>query len=93
MFVGSIYTSEGIDSWASVEIIERVLSRTETRVRDRDGEQVTITSYFYTLLCAVDGQTPREDVVEICEDDFQSEIISGTYSFHRRATAAYFRGR
>ena len=81
MFIGSRYTltnpDRSIIGYESIVVKERVLSRTEERVRFIDpGEaSVTVTAYCYTLMCLVnDG-----DSAEISEDEFQEEIMSGYY--------------
>jgi len=78
MFIGSRYSlcdQEGQSSlgYQDITIKERVLSRTETRSKSASAN---ITSYHYTLLCLVDG-----DSSEIMEDQLQDEIISGYYAF------------
>ena len=81
MFIGSIYTLNNPEltdlGYTRIEIKDRVLSRTEERVRFIDpGEaSVTVTSYCYTLMCLVDGGSSAE----INEDEFQEEIMSGYY--------------
>ena len=77
MFIGSSYTLTNPDrsmiGYKRIVIKDRVLSRTEERVR---GEaSVTVTAYYYTLMCLVDGG----DSAEIDEDEFQEEIMSGYY--------------
>ena len=81
MFIGSIYTLNNPEltdlGYTRIEIKDRVLSRTEERVRFIDpGEaSVTVTAYCYTLMCLVDGGSSAE----INEDEFQEEIMSGYY--------------
>jgi|TARA_R110001599_G_scaffold345234_1_gene569400 hypothetical protein len=60
--------------YAHIRIKERVLSRTETR---QMGDGVAVTSYYYTLICLVDGW---DSSAEISEDELQSEIIAGYYN-------------
>jgi len=64
------YTNLG---YAHIRIKERVLSRTETRQMDDRA----VTSYYYTLICLVDGW---DSSAEISEDELQSEIIAGYYN-------------
>jgi len=84
MFIGSTYvrrhlkddyTDPTMLGYSNIRIMDRVLSRTETRDRDDDGKAVSVTLYYYTLMCLVDGC----DAAEIMEDDLSSEIISGYY--------------
>lgn len=84
MFIGSTYvrrhlkddyTDPTMLGYSNIRIMDRVLSRTETRDRDDDGKAVSVTVYYYTLMCLVDGC----DAAEIMEDDLSSEIISGYY--------------
>jgi|TARA_R110000824_G_scaffold390480_2_gene586943 hypothetical protein len=81
MFIGSIYTLNNPEltdlGYTRIEIKDRVLSRTEERVRFIDPGQasVAVTAYYYTLLCLAD----RRDTAEIDEELFQSEVISGYY--------------
>ena len=80
MFIGSRYSlcdQEGRSSlgYGDITIKERVLSRTETRSKSASAN---ITSYYYTLLCVVDG----DDFSEIMEDQLQDEIIAGYYQFY-----------
>jgi len=81
MFINSSYIkcddrNMSILGFDRIQIRGRVLSRTETRDRkDEEGRTVTVTTYFYTLNCVVDGF----DTAEIDEDDLQTEIISGVY--------------
>ena len=79
MFIGSCYSltasakGRTILGYPHLTIMERVLSRTETR----STTAVKTTSYYYTLLCKVGGDS--YDSAEIDEDELQSEIISGYY--------------
>ena len=57
--------------YSYIRIKERVLSHTETRQRG----DCAVTSYYYTLMCLVDGMGSAE----ISEDELQSEIIAGYY--------------
>ena len=81
MFINSNYVkcddrNISILGWDRIQIMERVLSRTETRNReDEEGRAVVVTAYFYILNCLVDGS----ETAEIDEDDLQAEIISGIY--------------
>jgi len=59
--------------YAHIRIMERVLSRTETRQMDDRA----VTTYHYTLICLVDGW---DSSAEISEDELQSEIIAGYYN-------------
>tara|TARA_R110000803_G_C11837731_1_gene304174 strand:+ start:274 stop:561 length:288 start_codon:yes stop_codon:yes gene_type:complete len=87
MFIGSCYaltaSAEGqtILGYPHLTIMERVLSRTKTRhTKEVDQVKVTAvetTSYYYTLLCKVGGDS--YDSAEIDEDELQSEIVSGYY--------------
>jgi hypothetical protein len=84
MFIGSTYVRRDLKEkytdptmlgYSRIKIMDRVLSRTETRTRHDDGKAVSVTVYYYTLMCLVD----RWDPAEIMEDDLSSEIISGYY--------------
>ena len=83
MFIGSRYTLTNPDrsmiGYESIVVKERVLSRTEERVRFIDpGEaSVTVTSYCYTSMCLVNGG----DSAEIDEEEFHCEVIGGLYEF------------
>ena len=84
MFIGSEYQlcdQEGRSmlGYKRIVIKDRVLARTEERVRFIDpGEaSVTVTSYCYTLMCLVNGG----DSAEIDEEEFHCEVIGGLYEF------------
>ena len=88
MFIGSTYvrrdlkedyTDPSMIGYSRIKIMDRVLSRTETRDRDDDGKAVSVTLYYYTLMCLVYGS----DAAEIMEEDLSSEIISGYYVLER----------
>ena len=95
MFIGSTYvrrdlkedyTDPSMIGYSRIKIMDRVLSRTETRTRHDDGKAVSVTVYYYTLMCLVDRWDSAEmclvygcDSAEIMEDDLSSEIISGYY--------------
>jgi hypothetical protein len=80
MFIGSEYRlADRLDAescttlgYKTIVIKERVLSRTERRLR-ADGFEVT--AYCYTLLCLVDGN----DFCDLLEEQLQDEVISGYY--------------
>jgi hypothetical protein len=81
MFIGSEYRlcdrldaeSRTLLGYKTIVIKERVLSRTETRLKSAYMGEVT--SYHYTLLCLVDGG----DSAELDEGQLQDEVISGYY--------------
>ena len=79
MFIGSCYAlaasakGQTILGYPHLQIMERVLSRTETR----STTAVKTTSYYYTLLCTVGGE--GYDSAEIDEDELHSEIVAGYY--------------
>ena len=84
MFIGSTYKlveahkNETMLGFSSIKIMDRVLSRTETRDRvshDENRRKVTVTAYFYTLVCLVN----KRDSAEISEEALMSEFISGYY--------------
>ena len=88
MFIGSEYQlcdQEGRSmlGYKRIVIRDRVLSRTEERVlftKPDDppgGGTKTVTSYFHTLMCLVDGG----DSAEIDEEEFHCEVIGGLYEF------------
>jgi len=90
MFIGSEYRlcdrldaeSRTLLGYETIVIKERVLSRTETRLKsaynDKEAQKadgVEITSYHYTLLCLVNGNESSE----LDEGQLQDEVISGYY--------------
>jgi hypothetical protein len=81
MYIGSEYILRDQENrttlgYKTIVIKERVLSRTETRVK---STAVEVTSYHYTLLCLVDGN----DSAELDEGQLQDEIICGYYELLR----------
>lgn len=93
MFVGSIYhrhekettelgfVDDSMLGYDTIEIMERVLSGTESRnVKVPHGPRRVVT-YCYTVRCIVDGN----DVAEIDEDLLNEEIMYGFYKFHGRS--------
>jgi len=81
MYIGSEYILRDQENrttlgYKTIVIRERVLSRTETRVK---STAVETTSYYYTLLCLVDGN----DSAELDEGQLQDEIICGYYELLR----------
>ena len=90
MFIGSNYvltdSAEGrtIFGWSRIKVMERVLSRTEERVLFTEpGDQLgggtkTVASYYYTLMCLVEGGG-RWCSAEIDQDELHEEVIAGYY--------------
>lgn len=89
MFIGSHYalTESGADKsifgYDKIVVKDRFVSRLEKRDKDDSfvpGDTVCVTSYFYTLLCAVGRlDEPLEDCVVIDQDELHEEVMAGYY--------------
>ena len=91
MFIGSAYalTESGADrsifGYDKIVVKDRFILRTEKRDKDDffvPGDTVCVTSYFYTLLCAVGRigtYEPLGDCVMIDQDELHEEVIAGYY--------------
>jgi len=85
MYIGSIYRlcdqeTRTMLGYKSIVIKERVLVRTETKLR----ESLRFTSYHYALMCLVNstGYQGSGDSAEIPEEQLQEEVTSGFYEFN-----------
>ena len=89
MFIGSNYviTNSGKDksifSYDKIVVKDRFVSRLEKRDKPDNfipGSTVSVTSYFYTLVCAVGRpDEPLEDCVVIDQDELHEEVMCGYY--------------
>ena len=89
MFIESIYalTESGADKsifgYDKIVVKDRFILRTEKRDKDDSfvpGDTVCVTSYFYTLLCAVGRPNePLDDCVMIDQDELHEEVMAGYY--------------
>lgn len=89
MFIGSHYviTNSGRDksifAYDKIVVKDRFVSRTEKRDKENyraPGDAASVTSYFYTLVCAVGRpDEPLEDCVVIDQDELYEEVMCGYY--------------